>query len=144
MKIYVAANWDDIPRVKALYERLRAWGHTITCDWTPKDLTTPSNSSPNKEAVAELDWDGVETADLFIFLLHPTKDPRGSMFELGEAMTLRRLRHALCRILDVPVQKPVILAVGDKDRHIFYHLPEIQWFQDDGDLLHYLEQNEVP
>ena len=117
MKFYVAAFVEEKERVQAIYQRLRALGHSITVDWTvPLDLSDEERDR-HPERVGEVairDMDGVRECDVFILLSDPP-DGKAKYAELGGAIMLRLVSG-----------RPSFFVMGEQTHHsVFFYHPEV-------------------
>jgi hypothetical protein len=128
MQIYVGAKWEEKPRVRALYARLRAAGHVITHDWTQEnDEGLLGNARLRYHLTcAGQDIHAVIRAELVVILPHP--QGKGMYAELGAALALQR----------------PILIVGDSETAgewcIFLRHWLCQWVPDEDALLEALKK----
>lgn len=88
MKIYVAAKFEDAPRVREVYAILRAHNIEITHDWTGEDIAKAQGPDGRayKRACATGDLNGVMTADAVLVLNHPLL--YGGAAEMGMALAV--------------------------------------------------------
>jgi hypothetical protein len=115
MKVYVAARFYEKRKVRQIYKKLKAKGHTITTDWTIHKDYNPQDKHPEKAiAFAIADIDGVKNCDVLIMLTSEVIGP-GSSGELGAGI----LSHLL-------TGKPKIYVVGKHmDKNLFYFHPSV-------------------
>lgn len=107
MKIYVAAKFEEAPRVQKLYKILRERGHEITHDWTTEDASKYSGAdlAAYKAECAYNDYLGVKHCDLCLVLNHDKL--YGGAAEMGMAIAWNKK----------------IVVVGESIReNIFFHL----------------------
>ena len=111
MRIYVAAKFEEKPRVRTLMRALEDAGHQITLDWTDEDATglTGMELQAYYAECAENDVRGVQRAEVFVVLDHPRG--RGLFVELGVA--LAKGAHVIV----------VGVKQDDPDNCIFYYFP---------------------
>jgi hypothetical protein len=79
-KVYVAGK--DIARAGAVMDAVRTAGHEITYDWAT------DYSEENPRAKAEAERDGVESADMLVYLWE--SDQESARYEAGMAMGQRK------------------------------------------------------
>lgn len=105
MRVYVATKFEAKGLARTFYEKLRAAGHVITCDWTNEDDAT---SVPRECAFA--DADGVLSADVLV--IAPLTECRGAWVEFG---------IAVARMI------PIVVYTVDPRRTwcVFEHLPQV-------------------
>ncbi len=84
--VYVASKFEDRERARALIDRLKDAGITITHDWTHEDDTgmDAATRATYLRKCAEDDVEGAGVADIFIMLGHPHL--RGALVEFGVAL----------------------------------------------------------
>jgi len=125
MKIYVAAKWEDRPRVQQIYQVLRELGHTITYDWTACDQFSIDQAIHDRQ--------GVMDAEGFVFIAEKDYPFKGAYVEFGMACA----RNIPCYILGTPDGTTI-------DKCIFVQLPNVQVFTSIERLLAALPQVVLP
>lgn len=124
VRIYVAAKFEEGPRVQKVYEKLRARGHTITHDWTNEDAEKFKNVEGYASQCAQNDFNGVCSADAVLLFNHDRL--YGGATEMGIALAR-----------DVPVY-----VVGrDIRENIFFNMSKdmISCHPDEDDAIRQLE-----
>lgn len=108
MRVYVAGKWEERLRAREVMETIRAKGHVITHDWThePKEETDEVLLE-----CANLDVQGVESADALVFVAEKNLKFAGAYTELGIAIA-----HDL----------PVYVLGEFATSNIFMRLPSIK------------------
>ena len=121
MKVYVAAKFQQKARVRAIYDGLRAFGHTVTHDWTHEDEgeRTGKELTDYLTRCAEDDVAGVKEADVIILLPHV--GGRGLWVEFGLA-------------LSDPEKRIVVVHAPDVNC-IFFNLPGVVIVETDQDAV---------
>mgnify|MGYP001594002866 CR=1 FL=1 len=111
MKIYVAGNRHDIPRIQHLMAKIEQMGHTITHDWTEqsKGLDAEAYSTSELARKAVEDIEGVRKAELVVALLDQDLIYRGALGEVGAALALG---------------KPVAI-IGEQRQFVFFYHPSV-------------------
>lgn len=90
MRVYVAGKLKAKEEIQVAQEQVRTAGHEISYDWTRYKGTSPNEA-------ADLDLNGVLTADAVIILFTDPKHPyRGSFTELGAALASKKRIFAIC------------------------------------------------
>lgn len=107
-RVYVAAKFEEGPRVREVYEQLRAMGFEITHDWTNEAIPagTPEEVAKFFESAALADYNGVLEADAVLVLNHDRLF--GGATEMGLALAWGRT----CYVVQPDIRD-----------NIFYHLP---------------------
>lgn len=121
MKIYLAAMYQWIDKMKVEREKFRAAGFEITADWIESDAV---NQARSRHENATLDLEGVKRADAFVLYTLPI----GTMFSSGGRMT--ELGYAIA------LNKRIIL-VGPRE-NVFCHLDNIREFSTSEDVIAHL------
>lgn len=116
--IYVAGKYHEAARARALMEKLRALGHTITYDWTKHFFEEQAGIPQNEPKCAEDDMAGVVEANVFVILYHPQLS--GGMCELGGAIVMQS------DIIAVGFPKPYV--------NVFLHHPAVRHVATDDDV----------
>ena len=114
MKVYVAGKWEEAPTIREYANLLRADGHEITEAWFERDAAH-ENTLAKRAIAARSDYFGVIDARAVIFVFEKNLPYRGSLVELGIALTSTR--------------RPRILVVGNAmtpEQNIFLALPQIE------------------
>lgn len=106
MKIYVAAKFEEGPKVQKVYEKLRARGHKITHDWTTEDADKFKNVNGYSEQCAKSDYYGVLEADAVLLFNHDRL--YGGATEMGIA---------------IAAGVPVYVVGREIRENIFFNLP---------------------
>lgn len=70
MRIYVAAKFEEGPKVRDVYKKLEARGHKITHDWTCEDAEKFKNEAGYAEGCAVKDYKGVINAEAVLLFNH--------------------------------------------------------------------------
>ena len=100
MKIYVAGMYDAAAEVRAAQALVCAAGHVITYDWTVNHIpadTDPATIRKLRQQFADLDLEGVKTADVVVALFtNPCYPYRGTFTEIGCALGLGKCVMAVC------------------------------------------------
>lgn len=125
MKIYLAAMYQWMDRMKIEREKYRAAGFEITSDWIESDAV---NQARSRHENATLDLDGVKRADVFVLYTLPI----GTMFSSGGRMT--ELGYAIAK------GKRIIL-VGERE-NVFCHLENILTFNTTVDAIWHLRMEQ--
>lgn len=87
MKVFVSGKIGDDNDVRRVMAALRSRGHEITFDWTAIEHLRPyEQNQVASAAAAELELNGVATADALILLSHDRGV--GMYVELGAALAL--------------------------------------------------------
>jgi hypothetical protein len=113
-RVYVAASFEQIDDVKALYKKLRAAGHVVTADWTIHKEIASMSSEKERQALKSQyvieDTEGVTSASVYALLLGPRKST-GAHIEFGIALGAK---------------VPLIVLIGRPDENqLFYCHPSI-------------------
>jgi nucleoside 2-deoxyribosyltransferase len=122
VKIYLAAMYQWIDKMKTEREKYRAAGFEITADWIESDEV---NQARSRNENAWLDLQGVREADTFVLYTLPV----GTMFSSGGRMT--ELGYAIA------LNKRIIL-VGERE-NVFCHLDNIRVFSTTEDAVKHLQ-----
>jgi len=112
-KIYVAGSSNEIGLIGDFMKIVREYGYQLTHDWTAETLWShPDPSDAELAACAQIDEDGVRSADILWYVVPAEGKSEGSSFELGVARALGK----------------VILVSGTLDRHrIFPRLSPLRF-----------------
>ena len=86
VRIYVAAKFEEGPKIQKVYEKLKARGHKITHDWTNEDADKFKNVAGYAENCAVKDYRGVADADAVLLFNHDRL--YGGATEMGIALAL--------------------------------------------------------
>lgn len=121
MKVYLAARYQWIDKMKVEREKFLAAGFEITADWIESDEV---NQARSRSENARLDLYGIAQADVFVLYALPI----GTMFSSGGRMT--ELGYAIA------LGKKVIL-VGERE-NVFCHLDNILAFNSTEDVIAHL------
>jgi nucleoside 2-deoxyribosyltransferase len=121
MKIYLAAMYQWMDKMKIEREKYRAAGFEITADWIESDEVNQARSHNEN---ATLDLAGIDNADVFVLYTLPV----GTMFSSGGRMT--ELGYAIA------LNKRIII-VGERE-NVFCHLDNIVEFSTTEDVIAHL------
>ncbi len=133
MKIYLAARYSRRDQLRELATELRRMGHTITSRWLEtKWVNRPNDSSTAppeyREQYAQIDMEDVKAADMVInFTEAPGDGSRGG----------RHVEYGLA----VAWGKGLVV-VGHRE-NLFHHLPNVVFFDNQQDMLRWLESGVV-
>jgi hypothetical protein len=93
MRIYTASKFENHQNVRLFNERLRDQGHVVTWDWTDThefdvngDIVGDGLSDRDRKVYCMLDYAGVTSCELLIFLDGPDFIPNGGRWEAGIAV----------------------------------------------------------
>lgn len=121
MKVYLAAMYQWIDKMKVEREKFLAAGFEITADWIESDEV---NQARTRNENARLDLEGIENAEVFVLYTLPI----GTMFSSGGRMT--ELGYAIA------FNKRIII-VGERE-NVFCHLNDISEFSTTEDVIAHL------
>jgi hypothetical protein len=91
VNVYVAGSTRDVERVKGVQDAVRAFGSTITFDWTGAEgeIRTDGSWDSASEAgarIAQREIDACTSADLTILLFPPSGGGLGCWIEMGATL----------------------------------------------------------
>ena len=90
MNIYTASKFENVATVRGFNKLVRASGHTVTWDWTDTREFASGEASPitpeERRMYGMLDYAGVMSCDLLIFIDLDTHTPNGGRWEAGIAI----------------------------------------------------------
>ncbi len=107
-KVYIASKFENVEPVRALRDRLRIIGVTITYDWTTH-FDGPEKNNGDETGAAKLDYAGVLDCNFFVLICHPNM--KGAFFEFGAAYSTNR--------------KCIIVNRNPTAENVFFHLPGV-------------------
>lgn len=90
MKVYLSTTSSNLPKARALMQRIRRAGHTITYDWTKGFERERQMGLLELGDRAEADIEGVRSADIVIVYMQPKMADKmtGAAVEIGAALAL--------------------------------------------------------
>lgn len=126
MKIFVSGQITDLENVRSVQNRIISEGHDITHDWTRNE--TGEKMLAGDEAKlsnlvetgrrADLDIQGVVTADVYVACTDNKKPGKGMYVELGAALALNSVNNT-----------PRVCIIGALNHmSIFYFHPAVERF----------------
>lgn len=121
MNIYTASKFENAATVRAFNKELRAGGHTITWDWTTTREFVSGEASPitpeERRMYCMLDYAGVMSCDLLVFIDLEEYTPNGGRWEAGMAIGAGKkvwiVNYAHKVIFDVLPQVLVIPSIDE-------------------------------
>ena len=113
MKVYFSTTSRDLDKARALMQRIRDAGHTITFDWTEGIDFEEHMSGAELSARAEADIEGVRQADIVAVYMQPKMERKmtGAAIEIGAAYALH-----------TPV---AVIEEGARFAHFFKYHPSV-------------------
>jgi len=124
MKIYLAAKYGDMMKMREVAEFLRNDGHEITAQWVDG-----KEANDTQESAALMDFEDVLRSDVLVSFSHE----RGTMHtgggrhvEFGIALTLGKK----------------IIVCGPRGEHVFHSMPGVKFVADMDQLALVLLENE--
>ena len=106
MKFYVAGKFQDRENVRKLMDKIEAYGHTISTDWTDHI----NNSGKAKSEYAIYDLNGVKDCEVFVGRFVDDFNYSGARVEFGIALGLGKVICIIGRAIDscIFMNHPVI------------------------------------
>lgn len=117
MKVYVAGNFRERERIRAVMDELERAGHVITHDWTGEGVTLPQRS---RQEIAIDDIQGVRDAEALVLV--DAERGWGMYVEMGVAVAL-----------GLPIV--VIQPLYDQ---VFYSLPQVKKVDSSAEAVEFL------